>query len=202
MGLETTLQAIPESCELLVQARADQRVAELTQFINYHAINGFRRSGMTPAEIIYNHALEELDREHPKTIQRYFYGGGRNWDMILYLLSEERRDPNARKDDSMIYKAIRGCERLHPEAKAGQGVPIGFVSAFDAVQITKYLEAITLEQFRQHYLPPKMYEEGVYKMYPDAAEELFNYIWEEFKGIREFYREVAVYEEAVIACLD
>lgn len=203
MGTEARFQAIPEDCELLIRARQDRKIAEYMQF--------FESGGTwepdfwdkpSPDEQYFYDAVQELIRAHPGLEKRYFYAGARTYDAIIYLLSPARREGEWDGDQSLIKKAIWGVELLHPEACAGQGIPIGFVPTADTKTIAGYLDQITREQLHEHYDPQKMYEAGVYKMAPDRDERRFQVIWDEFVGMRDVYRAAADHGEAVITVID
>lgn len=203
MGTEASFQAIPEDCELLIRARQEQEIAENMQF--------FKSGGTwepdswgkpSPDEQYFYDAVQELIRAHPGLEKRYFYAGARTYDAIVYLLSPARREEEWGSDQSLIKKAIYGVELLHPEARATQGVPIGFVSRVDTKIIADYLDQITMEQLHEYYDPPKMYEAAVYKMGPNRDERRFQVIWNEFVGMRDVYRAAADHDEAVITVID
>jgi hypothetical protein len=204
MGVELRLQAIPEDCELLIKARRDREVAEQMEFFNAWALE-IHRSGWkpeTPLEIYFFDAVQELIRQRPSLIQRYFYDGPRGWDALIYLLSPERRARNSKGDNSLVNKAIKGSEPLHPEANATQGWPIGFVPIQDVRAIADFFDAVTFEQLHEHYDPKVMLANNVYKSRPDDDEIRFQHIWDEFVEIKNLYREAADHNEAVITVID
>ncbi len=203
MGREASFQAIPENCELLIRARQDRKIAEDMQFSLMEATEEPNpRYERSPEEQYFYDVVQELIRAHPGLEKRYFYAGARTYDAIVYLLSPARREGEWDGDQSFIKKAIYGVELLHPEARATQGVPIGFVSRVDTKIIADYLEQITMEQLHEHYDPQQMYEVGVYKIGPYADEQRFQVIWDEFVGMRDVYRAAADHCEAVITVID
>lgn len=140
--------------------------------------------------------------EHPGLRERYFYAGSRTYDAIVYLLSPHRRSGQFRDDPNLIYQAIYGEERLHPDANATQGYPIGLVTTARVEVIADYLDSITMEILHEHYDPPTMDEAAVYKMHSSDDERKFQVIWEEFVGMRQVYRAAADHDEAVITVID
>lgn len=203
MGREASFQAIPENCELLIRARQEREIAEDMQFSLMEATEEPNpRYERSPEEQYFYDAVQELIRVHPGLEKRYFYAGARTYDAIIYLLSPARREEEFDGDQSLIKKATWGVELLHPEARATQGVPIGFVSRVDTKIIADYLEQITMEQLHEHYNPSKMSEAAVYKMGPNRDERRFQVIWEEFVGMRDVYRAAANHDEAVITVID
>ena len=204
MGVELRLQAIPGDCELLRKARHDREVAQEMEFF-YAWARGIHRTGWkpeTPLEIYFFEAVQELIRERPGLIQRYFYDGPRGWEAIIYLLSPESRAGNSKGDNSLVNRAIKGSEPLHPEAYATQGRPIGFVPVQDVRAIADHFDMVTIEQLHKYYNPGTMAEIGVYKMWPDSDETRFQDIWAEFVEIKNLYREAATHNECVITVID
>lgn len=212
MGVEARFQAIPEGCELLARARNDAEVATWLQFINGYDDLGiiedekdlleYPQLAPTPADLYFLNAVRQLIQEHPDLLDRYYYAGSRTWDIIIYLLSPQRRVGEFENDQSLIRKAIWGSERLHPEARATQGHPIGFVPAKEVPVIADFLDSVTYEQLHEHYDPPRMEEMGVYKIHPDDDGKSFQYIWEELVGMRNVYRAAAEHHEAMITVID
>jgi hypothetical protein len=203
MGQEASFQAIPEDCELMIAARRDREIAEIMQFVNWYATNEKlrRRYENAPDTKEFIHKLEKLLRDKPDFVHRYFYAGGRTYDAIDYLLSPARRgEVEPENDSSLIHEIIYGQERLHPDAIATQGRPIGCVSAKSVPMYTDYLNQITKDLLHQHYDVSKM--TWVYKIYDTDGEERFEVIWEEFVGMREVYRAALEHNEAVITVID
>jgi hypothetical protein len=202
VGFEARYQAIPEDCELLARARKDREIAELMQFFNSFALEEV--SSESPTRIFFANAVKELMRERPGLIERYLHNRTRGYDRILYLLSPARRARDWKNDQSLIHihKAIRGSERLHPEARATQGHPIGFVPAKDVQLIADYLDIVTYEGLHEHYNPSHMAEMGVYKIWAESDEAVFQSTWEEFTEMRNLYRAAADHNEAVITVID
>ena len=195
MGVELSLQAIPEDCELLACARQEREIAERTQFFNMYVCDDWIPESLL--ERYFSDSVKSLTKIDPDLVHRYAYLGGRKYDAILYLLSPARRSGDYQNDHSLIYKAIKGGERLHPEANATQGHPIGFVPAKDARIIADYLDIITYDRIYEYYVPALM-STRVYKMHPDTD---FQRVWDEFSGISDLYRAAADHGEAVITVI-
>lgn len=201
MGVEARYQAIPEDCELLLLARQDRRWAETLAAFHSIAGMGVRPSPwlQTFPEFVY--AVAALVEEKPGLIKRYFNASGRNFDAIMYLLSPVRRTGKSwQTDQSSIRKVIYGAERLHTEALASQGRPIGFVSANGVDVLSDYLAGISYEKLHEHYDPQRM--KGIYKMSPNDNEKTFQVIWEEFVGMQNIYQQAAAHGEAMITVVD
>ncbi len=199
MGIAARFQAVPEGCELLRRARAEREVAEMMEFFDYYAHLEARHN--FPPEITeFVACVESLVLVCPALPERHFYAGGQHWDKILYLLSHARRTEDYANDQSLVRKAIRGCEPLHPEACATQGQPIGFVPAYEVHRIADYLDEVTYEQLYNYYDPHVMAQQGVYKVNSDVDERV--YIWDEFTMMSNVYRAAADHNEAMIVVLD
>jgi hypothetical protein len=206
MGKDAQYQAIPEDCELLLRARQDRRWAEELQFFPYHMRISVERRRWTKTSPEVANAAAALVQEKPDILERNYVGSSRAYDAIRYLLSSFRRERGLwewEADQSLIRKAIYGAERLHPEAMATQGMPIGFVPAREVVVIAEYLARITAADLREHYDPPLMLERQVYRVHDlTYSEEVFQFIWKEFAGMQNIYQQAAAHGEAMITVID
>jgi hypothetical protein len=204
LGTEVRLQAVPEKCELLKRARTDPQIAELMASFNRFAlgIHHPKWKPSEPEEIYFDQAVHELTQVVPGLSSR-FLNTGRLYDAAIYLLSEKRRaGARLEKDDSLARVAIWGRELLYPRANGIGPYCCGFVPSQDVVAIAEYFESVSFEPFREYYDPAQMEKAGVYKIYSSDDQETLHWIWEEFISIRDFYREVARYHEAVVAVVD
>jgi hypothetical protein len=205
MCSEASFRAIPENSELLKRARQDREIAELMKCFNMYVTSELPPLYKpSPPEEYFASAVQDLIRAYPGLEQRNFYAGTRTYDAVIYLLSHARRSKAwlIEDDQSLIKKAIWGIEPLYPEAPAGQGIPIGFIPTRDAKNMSLFLDQVTKAELYEHYDPAKMHETGVHKMGPDADEERFEDIWDEFVGMRNVYRAAAYHHEAVITVID
>lgn len=208
MGSEASYQAMPEDCDLFVQARHDPELAWMLTL--YHRLSGPHTGGppwREGKEIDFYKQIKLFHSLNPLLRDRHYYAGTRMYDAIHYLLSSSRRALSWNfwlpEDNSLIYKAIYGVERLHPEARAGQGQPIVYVPAPIVIQIAKMLSEVTIEQLHEHYKPVEMDKAGVYKIHSTDDEETFHgSIMEEFSGMREVYNAAAEHHEAMIIEID
>jgi hypothetical protein len=201
MAVDAEFQAMPEDCDLIRTARQDREIAELTEFFQ-NIVKG-RDTQLSPDkwdEFVVK--AQKVLAERPGLGDRYFNKGARMFDAIVYLLSPFRRTGEYENDPTLIYQAIYGEEPLHPEAKATQGHPIGFVSARKVAVIADYLDQITPEMLREHYDPNQMAERGVYKIFRHDGDDRLKYIWGEVVGIRGVYRAAADHGEGMLAIID
>lgn len=201
MAMDASYQAIPEDCELLARARQDEEWAEALQFFHGIALRGTNDRMWMAQFPEFALAVVALVEKNAGLKDRYFFAG-RAFDLILYLLSPERRERKYQEDQSLIRKAIYGVERLHPEALATQGRPIGFVPAREVAVISEYFAGISEEKLLEHYDPELMWQAYVYKMYPEDGEILLQRIREGFAGMQNIYQQAAAHGEAMITVID
>jgi hypothetical protein len=205
MGIDLHLRAFPENCELWAKARVDRQIAEnMPAFAAFVTRPGpFAREPDNETDRYFMQAAQQLVRDYPGLLERHYMNESRAWDRIVYLLSPNRRTPDAPgPDNSLIHQAIRGIERLQPEAVAVQGEPIMVVPTNSVNPLAEYLHSITRDQLHEYYDPAQMDKLRVYKMWRDAGEELFNHTWNEFTRISDLYQQAAVHNEAMIVFLD
>lgn len=201
MGWELSLQAIPEDCELLKLANKDREIAEKLQFIEI-AIDEIEQWLISdyPATKLFAKMLLPILETKPRLQSRYFYGGRRCYDIIEYLLCEERRcNDQKHSEQCMIQIAIHGNTAVHPKAKTTQGISgIQLITTEVVPKVTEYMSQISYEQFKRHWNPTKMLECGVYKISAGKLQSS----WEEFQGIYNLYQQAEKHNEAVIATID
>jgi hypothetical protein len=199
MGEEIRFQAIPEDCELLARARQDVEVDSWMEFsFETHVREmppGWKPLSPEHAYVIA--ALSELVASHLGLLDRSLHTD-RSFDKIVYLLSPARRAGNLDHDDSLIYKAMYGVERLNPNSRGTRNY-VRFSPVSDVHAITAYLDTITYEILREYYNPDHMEQIGVYKMWHGYYEEEVQRAWESFNEITAFYRKASAHNEAVIS---
>ena len=204
MGIEAQYQAMPENCDFLRRARTDREFAEVIQSFDKYALGkGTLFDDDPPYRREFIAGAQALEKQFPGLASRYFYAGSRCFSMIRYLLSPSyREEPKSVPDNGFIRQAIYGTERLHPEANATQGCPIGFVPTREVPLLAEYLSQITREILHEYYDPPRMHASGVYKMRGDADEDDFKAIWDELTGMKLVYQQAAEHGEAMITVID
>jgi hypothetical protein len=204
MGVEARFQAMPENCELFITARQDRAMAEYIMSFNLYMVRTTKQWPNSPNWLNFYGKAKKVVSEFPGVEDRYFYAGARQFDAIVYLLSPARRAVPRQEDTSLIHQAYYGQELLHPEAKAGQGRPIGLVPSAGVALIAQYLNQISRETLFEHYDDERMYyEAGVYKIHPrDKSGWQVEAIRDEFVGMRDIYQAAAEHGEAVIVEID
>lgn len=137
-------------------------------------------------------------------IEKRSYDVGRKQDMLLYLLSEDRR--NARVGMSSVNdmgsKIINGASALPSHLQGTQGIPLRYSSAREAQEMASSLESITTDDLRKVYDPVHMEEQGVYKFSADRAEQEWESLSRTFLGLKAFYIEVAASQEGILVVTD
>ena len=204
MGVEARYQALPENCDFFRRLRHDREFAECVQFFNKYARG---QSSLCDTDPQYIHEFRqgalELEQRFPGLASRYYYGVSRCYDQLHYLLSPWwRGEPKWVIDHSLIREAIYGIERLHPQAIATQGRPLGLVSAIDVPVLAEYLSEITKEMLHEHYDPPRMVAQGVYKIHDTDDESRFEWAWDEFCGMKTVYQQASTHGEAIVTVID
>jgi len=197
MGLELRYQAMPEECSLLERARHDLEFGRLLQFFEPIA----KEEEEEQTWIDFALEVRQTIRLYPGIEQRNF-SLDRRWDQLYYLLSEARRKSEPRDETSLIHQAIFGGDVLHPDVKAGQGIPIRYLPPADVLQVVALLATVTSEALQAHFNPSAMREAAVYKIRGDEDEFDFKYLQQDFGALKTFYEQAVMHHEGVLTCLD
>ena len=193
MGIDADFIAFPEDCELLHEARRNIDIAHSLAYLRYYVEPNSRHAKSNdPDNVRLRNAALKLFDEHPGLIDRYYSERGRNWATIMYLISPTDY-LSKRENRTLIEKAYYGFEPLHPEVRVR-----GLVRRGDVHALSAYLNTITREQLHSNF-PPK---QRIYKCGPDADEERFEVIWQDFVGMRNLYNMAMEHGEAVVTCLE
>lgn len=198
-------QAIPHDSNLLKKAAE----SEWTTILLYsHGFNEIPKADieryLEDKEFVeFKQEAERIRRNHSNIEKRKLYFG-RRWDMLHYLLSEIRRNPQKRSDEhDLIHRAIHGGEKLGENSFLPQGVPVRFLNPFEVKEISKYLGNIEADELEKYWNPPLMSEAGVYKIHGDYNDDdQLRHLKEEFKKLKDFYLWAAIYDEAVLVFCD
>lgn len=198
-------QAIPADSSLLKKASESEWT---TTLLNIH---GFKEIPKDESErysadkefIEFKQESEQIRRSHTNIENREFYFG-RRWDMLHYLLSEIRRNPQKPYDENdLIHRAIHGGEKLGEEAVLPQGVPVRYLNPQEVKEISKLFGQIKTDDLDKHWNPRLMREVGVYKIRGDYSDDdQLYYLKEEFEKLKDFYLWAAIYDEAVLVFCD
>jgi hypothetical protein len=201
MGYERTYQAIPEDWEPLKVAVSAGLYSEFMTFIPFYLSQDYdawlkgRENG--PAFV---GELKRLVAERPG-IEKRMLDLDRRFDMLHYLLSQERRQRVAEAHD-LGTKAICGSTLLPSHLAGTQGHLTGYSTPLEVLEIALFLESLTMSDLLDHFTPSDMLDKGVYKIYQwreDEHEYLLNLLREDYDMLRAFYHSVAENEEAVLA---
>lgn len=205
MGLDMSYQAIPADSEFFIKTRESERT---TTLLNVHGFKDIpedvvKRYSEDSEFTEFKKESDKIRRSHTNIENREFYFG-RRWDMLHYLLSEIRRDPQKSYDESdLIYRAIHGGEELGGNAVLPQGIPVRYLTPQEVKEVSKLFGQIKTEELEKHWDPPQMREAGVYKIRGDYSDEIqLIYLREEFEKLKDFYLWAAIYDEAVLVFCD
>jgi hypothetical protein len=126
----------------------------------------------------------------------------RRWDVLYYLLSENRRRCLPADEDDWAYRAVFGARMLGDEIRAMQGVPIRYTRADEIWEIYERLDAVQVESLAEHWNPAAMSEAGVYKMRPETDDGKLELVIEDFENLKNLYLWAFAYEEGVLVFCD
>ncbi len=193
MGTEKWYVALPEDSSLLTRAEVDADFGEYLGFPSIFEKGGTGWKTWDDAGKEFCSAVRAINEEHPG-INRRVYTLGRYYDMLHYLLSEERRRGEFDKAD-WATQAILGAKALSGHLIGGQGHLIRYSPRETVMEIAFWLEFVSVDELRQDYDPAAMKEQGVYKYISD---DQWQFICTSFDEWKAFYLEVAKYEEGVL----
>jgi hypothetical protein len=200
MGLDVVYQAMPTNCEVMARSLLDPQFASnLAYFASYcEQLPEDLQAELEDCEDYEDYAEEyAVTLEFSKAAHRTcsLYPGlehrclhlGRKWDMLRYLLSNERRQ-KAPDRDSWVDRAILGGEILHEDKISRIGVEIHYLEPSEVLTICNRLDDISIEMLHEYWHPQKMSKAGVYKIHSDDAESVFYYVAEDFHKLKTFYQ--------------
>lgn len=128
------------------------------------------------------------------------------WDVIHYLLSPNRACPNqeATLALSACDWAITGRSRLHKSLDLGHG-PARTLDAYTVHEVADVLQRFTEHDLREAFDPQAMDAAEVHPEIWTATvrtdkekDEAWEYVWEHFTRLRQFYQRAAAGGHAVI----
>ncbi len=201
MGLDNVYQSIPADCILFERAQQDPAFGSyLMHFDLYAAANqeeiDARANDQTYLDFV--SAAKLLCEERPGLIERRLFLG-RKWDMIHYLLSEDRRNGDGYNDSDWVKRVIHGGEVLNEKIREfSGGHSIFYLLPEEVTDLWIKLFDISDEEFREHWDPPAMCEAGVYKMHATDDERRLNWIQEDFERLRNLYSEAVSCDEGIL----
>jgi hypothetical protein len=211
VGVELTYRAIPDDTRLFELVALSRDHGEALEFINLY-FSGERHRNAEGDEInrLFSLEAQRIKMAHPG-IELRSCTLDRRWDMLHYLLSEQRRTeafqlgsgtfrPN---DDDNGSRAVWGEKDIHANAIATQGFPLRYASGPCAAATARWLNALTRDDLQSRYDPEAMDAQGVYKLYQDSVyERLFEDLWECFEKLKSFYQAIAQHHEGALIVLD
>jgi hypothetical protein len=200
MGLDRDYQAMPDGCTLLERARhepASGGYLESFYSWNYDSEPPPVRNDDDKAFVEFLAAAKEVVEHHPGIKSRYLYLG-RRWDMLHYLLSENRRKGDNKEWSHWVDKAIFGGQILNEETITTIGSPIRYLPPSEVLYVAENLGEISSESLRHHWNPQAMCDAKVYKS-RGADNESFGWVKEDFEKLKCFYALVAAHSEGVLS---
>ncbi len=197
MGMERWYAAVIDGGALLTRALADPAFGEN---LSLPWLFGRDRRRRDPRGD-FSEFLAEVDamnRSHPG-IEDRLQTLDRRFDMLHFLLSEERRRGELDAADAGS-KAILGANGLPGHLLGGQGHPIRYSPPAEVDAIAVWLAGHAVEDLRSAYDPGAMREQAVYKI-SQAGEDArtLDLIIEGFHGLRSLYAGAAAHGEGVLA---
>lgn len=200
MGFELTYQALPENCLLLLRSRHDPDFGSLLPFFKLFAEQDEEdRENQTRTDFVQE--VRQVVQLHPGIEQRNF-SLDRRWDMLYYLLSEQRRNCEATDETSLIHQAIFGGDILHPDVRAGQGILIRYLPLAKVRRVVALLATLTSETLEVNFDPSAMRQAAVYKIRGDEEKFYFELLEQDLKALKTFYQLAVIHHEGVLTCLD
>ena len=144
MGTEKWYVALPNDSSLLACAEVDTEYGEYLGFPSVFETGGVGFKVWDDAGKEFCSAVSKLNEEHPG-INRRVYTLGRYYDMLHYLLSEERRHGEFDKTD-WATQAILGAKVLPTHLRGGQGHPIRYSPRETLMEIAFWLEFVSIDE--------------------------------------------------------
>lgn len=200
MGLDISYQAMPEGCTLLERARHEPKFGAYLEFFNSYAFNSqqaLARSADDPVVVEFVAEAKQV-AEHYKGIEDRRLYLGRRWDILYYVLSENRRRSKKKDCSDWVEQAIFGGEVLNQATQTTIGFPIRYLPPIEVWYIAEILKDTNLELFRCHWNPRAMAEASVYKIHAEDGDEEFEWVKQDFEKLKVFYAQVAQHHEGVL----
>ena len=194
MGHETTLQALPESWEAIVQMRSGAlKATEIQSVIHYFSWLRRNKDDVDPS-IFYAASLDDAEYvsllETAKHLldsdRRYlwrFCDLDRKYAVLNFLLAEYAETP---VDQKAFADAICGAEPFFKNATATQGHPIMWNDTNTTREIYSKLTAVEFADVIRHIRTEKYLNATLYKKGSGHVYELF--LHEYFMALKEYYR--------------
>lgn len=201
MGLDIHYQAMPKSSNLLTRARHEPQFGANLEFFKFYALTPQQELAHRIDDqhlVDFIHQVRQCLEQYPGIEYRNLYLG-RQWDMLYYLLSEQRRQGKERDGAQWVEKALFGGEVLHEETQTTIGFSIRYLDPTDVLTVRNNLQTITPAMLHIYWNPHAMGEAGVYKIRGDENEDYFLGIKEDFEKLQTFYAAIADQNEGVLA---
>jgi len=117
----------------------------------------------------------------------------KSWNGVFYVLTGQNID----NLDHPLAKALFSGMLVDEDQDLGYG-PGHFVTAAEVRELSHGLTALTRSDLNNRFDPVRMDQLDVYPAFWAEDASSFEYIWEHFVSLREFYRKAAEANQAVV----
>lgn len=149
-------------------------------------IDRIQKGELQVADLIYDED-DNVDEEASLDIDKA-------WNAIHYVLTGEA---DLGKNTGPLSKAVLGGTPVSEE-DVGYG-PALLIEAEEVRQIARLLQPMGREAFQERFRFAEMLENEVYPMIPNEDEEgFFEYIWDYFAAVKEFFAEAAAQGKCIL----
>jgi hypothetical protein len=198
LGIDLQWTAIPDGSPLLAMARRGE-LEDLGFVDGIYEQRPAYRDGDAPGWDL----ARQIARERPSIRQRTLWNGGRTYETLSWLLSEEFR--SVRSQDEMTSPRLRvlwGYSALHAAVVSSIGIPVRYSSPLEVREGLAALAEVTRETLLSAFDEPAMREDAVYKLRSDTPEDRA-IVWHDFSRFRELLEAVVrVGDEGLLAARD
>lgn len=206
VGVDLTLQAIPEDWDGLERACSDPKFGGLLTFLPNCLKSLATGTSWRPwppeddEREFLNSARILLSRDHEIASRNLSLH--RFYDAMLYLLSPSRRNgPRITSDLGSI--AIRGSADLGEVARSTVGIRTRWTPSAQVVEVHEFLSSSSAAEFLANYDWGRMDAAAVYKLVLPKSEPAHRETLEKFlEKLRNFYASAADVEYGVLHVID
>lgn len=192
-------QAIPHNCSLIDEARLRPVFGEFLEMYGFREVSFEDLKFRIGDEDFAYYSLETKDirRQFPG-IERRRLELGRNWDVLLYLLSEARRKLRPGQENHWAYRAIHGGDILGISICSTQGMPIRFLPPYSVRKIADEIGKVSFEALEAKIDIGKMRDADVVGIEKSSTETILEGAKEDLSRLRDFYSSAAAFSEGVV----
>jgi hypothetical protein len=198
MGLDMYYQAYPDDCEPLRRAVQDRGMADQLGHLNFICdVIALPPPEKYAIETDFDVSLIELVKQQPGLCDRYL-DWGREWDILHFLLSENRRTGEWLDENEQWYIALFGKRVIHPDC-AGW---VRYSNSEDVRSLLPLFQSVTRDTLNLHF--DGLLKKGAYKFHPgersaEDIEQQLDGLYATFIELRTYYQQVAAHHEGIVA---